>query len=266
MRLAIMLICCAVALGQDAATTASQPDRKSQREDYGLGVGTRGKQYGFFDILSDTQGVDFAPYMTDVMVDLRENWYRLIPESAEMRQGKLAIEFAINKKGEVADMKLVATSGDTALDRPAWGAIARSSPFKPLPNEFHGRYLALRVRFYYNPAKSGLDGSVAASPVSAPSKSGAVVSISSSADVYVAPGASRVMTATVTGTKKQAFKWSLGGMGCSGSACGEMMGNLYVAPSVAPMPPVVTLTATAKADHTARASVRIHIVQPLDAH
>ena len=156
MRLAILLICCAVALGQDADPTSSQPAQKSETQDHGLGVGARGKQYGAFDILSDTQGVDFAPYIKDMLVNIRENWFRLIPDSAKTKKGKLAIEFAIKKDGSVADMKLVATSGDTALDRPAWGSITHSSPFKPLPSEFHGPFLALRFRFYYNPDKNDL--------------------------------------------------------------------------------------------------------------
>ena len=75
---------------------------------------------------------------------------------AEIKLGKLAIEFKITKNGQVADMRLVATSGDTALDRPAWGSITHSSPFPPLPNEFNGPYLALRFRFYYNPDQADL--------------------------------------------------------------------------------------------------------------
>ena len=124
--------------------------------DFGLGTGAHGRQYGAFDVLSDTQGVDFAPYLQRILQDVRQNWYLLIPPSAEMKKGKLAIEFAIKKDGSVADMKLVATSGDTALDRPAWGSITHSSPFPPLPNEFNGPYLALRFRFYYNPDQADL--------------------------------------------------------------------------------------------------------------
>lgn len=127
-----------------------------QEGDFGLGTGAKGRQFGMYDILSDTQGVDFGPYLQRVLQNVREKWYILIPESAEMKKGKLAIEFVINKNGEVADMKLIATSGDTALDRPAWGAIIGSSPFPPLPNEFNGPYLALRFRFYYNPDKADL--------------------------------------------------------------------------------------------------------------
>lgn len=127
-----------------------------QEGDFGLGTGAHGRQLGALDILSDTQGVDFGPYIQRIVQDVRENWYHLIPESAEMKKGKLAIEFAITKNGQVADMRLVASSGDVALDRPAWGAITGSNPFPPLPSEFNGPYLALRFRFYYNPDKADL--------------------------------------------------------------------------------------------------------------
>jgi len=88
---------------------------------------------------------------------VKQSWYLLIPESAEMKKGKLAIEFAITKDGQVADMRLVSSSGDVALDRPAWGSITNSNPFPPLPNNFKGPYLALRFRYYYNPDKADLE-------------------------------------------------------------------------------------------------------------
>jgi TonB family protein len=113
-----------------------------------------GHPLGAIDILSDTQGVDFGPYLNLALQRVRENWYHLIPERAEMKKGKLAIEFALTKDGQVAGMKLVASSGDVTLDRPAWGSITASNPFPPLPSEFNGQYLAVRFRFYYNPDKS----------------------------------------------------------------------------------------------------------------
>jgi TonB family protein len=125
--------------------------------DFGLGTGARGRPLGALDILSDTQGVDFGPYLQRVLQEVREHWYELIPESAQLKHGKLAIEFAITKEGQVAGMKLVAGSGDTALDRAAWGGITASNPFPPLPSDFGGPYLALRFRFYYNPEKGELE-------------------------------------------------------------------------------------------------------------
>jgi outer membrane biosynthesis protein TonB len=127
--------------------------------DYGLGQGRQGQVLGNMEVLSDTMGVDFGPYLARILHDVRQNWYNLIPEVARpplMKKGKLAIEFAILKDGSVTGMQRVVTSGDIALDRAAWGGITASSPFPPLPKEFGGQYLALRFYFFYNPDKSDL--------------------------------------------------------------------------------------------------------------
>jgi len=127
-----------------------------QNGDFGLGLGKQGAAYGALDVLSDTMGVDFGPYLARVLHDVKMNWYNLIPESAKaplLKKGNVSIEFAILKDGSVAGMKLVYTSGDTALDRGAWGGITASNPFPPLPAEFGGQYLALRFKFLYNPSK-----------------------------------------------------------------------------------------------------------------
>ena len=42
------------------------------------------------------------------------------------------------------------SSGDTALDRAAWGSITSSTPFPPLPMEFPGQSLGLRFYYFYN--------------------------------------------------------------------------------------------------------------------
>lgn len=129
--------------------------------DYGLGIGQRPSQVlGPAEVLSDTQGVDFGPYLQRVVQEVREHWYNIIPPVAQppiMKQGKLAIEFAILRNGNIAGMKLVATSNDTALDRAAWGGITGSNPFPPLPAQFNGQYLALRFYFFYNPTKNDLE-------------------------------------------------------------------------------------------------------------
>jgi TonB family protein len=128
--------------------------------DYGAGPGGSARVRGNLEVLSDTQGVDFGPYLERVLQVVRMNWYNLIPEEARpplLKKGKVAIEFAITKDGKVAGMRIVAPSGDTPLDRAAWGGITASSPFAPLPNQFHGPYLALRFRFYYNPGKGELE-------------------------------------------------------------------------------------------------------------
>jgi outer membrane biosynthesis protein TonB len=122
---------------------------------FGTNLGTNGaRTVGNYDVLSDTMGVDFGPYLARVVQNVRTNWYTIVPESALppiMKKGKLAIEFAIMKDGKVAGMRYAAQSGDVALDRAAWGGITNSNPFPPLPQEFAGQYLYLRFYFYYNP-------------------------------------------------------------------------------------------------------------------
>jgi len=140
-----------------AAAATRGAGQQGSGGDFGLGTGAHGRQTGALEILSDTQGVDFGPYLQRILQEVKDNWYRLIPESAEMKKGKLSIEFAITKDGQVAGMKLVATSGDPPLDRAAWGGITASNPFPPLPTDFKGPYLALRFRFFYNPDKSDLE-------------------------------------------------------------------------------------------------------------
>ncbi len=144
-----------------AAVAAGRGQHVGDDGDYGLGQGNQGKNVGALDILSDTMGVDFGPYLQRVLHDVKVNWYNLIPESARppiMKKGKVAIEFAILKDGTIAGMKLEqgGSSGDPALDRAAWGGITGSNPFPPLPSEFKGQYLALRFHFFYNPDKGDL--------------------------------------------------------------------------------------------------------------
>jgi TonB family protein len=67
------------------------------------------------------------------------------------------LSFPLCKDGSVANIGLVAASGDVLLDRAAFEGITKSNPFPPLPSEFTGSYLTLRLHFYYNPDKGKLD-------------------------------------------------------------------------------------------------------------
>jgi TonB family protein len=107
------------------------------------------------EILSDTQGVDFKPYMKELRSTVLTHWNRLIPESAlppVSKSGTVVIEFAIKKDGKVAGMKLVKSSDDFKLDAAAWGAITDAIPLPMLPTDFKGEFLRMRSSFIYNPA------------------------------------------------------------------------------------------------------------------
>lgn len=276
MRLLILLFCNAIAFCQSTSPASEQKtnhpadatDQKSQVQDLG-GTGAQMPRPNDVEILSDTQGIYFGSYIQHVLKDVRKNWYNAVPESAQRKHGKVVIEFAIAKDGKVHGVKLIPASdeiiklnafgsGNADLERAAWAGITASDPFPPLPSEFGGQYLALRVSFLYNPDKSELAAS--------PSKSGINVSLWPVGDLRVPVGGSAVITATVTGTQEKDVKWSVTGSGCSDSSCGKMANDLYLAPDLLPSPPVVTLTAISKADPAARDSVTVHIVQSSPTH
>jgi TonB family protein len=127
--------------------------------DFGLNQG-RTDKLGPMEVLTDTMGVDFNPYLQRVLHDVKQNWYALIPESASWKKGVVVLEFFILKDGTVAGLKVVGTSGDAAMDRPAYGSITGSNPFPPLPKEFPGPYLGLRFSYYYNLNVDGSDSGV----------------------------------------------------------------------------------------------------------
>jgi len=105
------------------------------------------------EILSDTMGVDFEPYVRRLYEDIQRNWDPLIPAEAkkpELKKGIVGIRFSILPDGRVGSMKLETRSGDMAFDRAAWYAITSEGQYPPLPKEFHGPDLELRVGFFYN--------------------------------------------------------------------------------------------------------------------
>lgn len=104
------------------------------------------------DILSDTQGVDFSSWLARWHYITQRTWDPLIPDEVNppiLKSGVVAVRFKVLSNGQVTDMQLDGRSGDTGLDRAAWGAITGSS-YPPLPREFHGPYLELRAYFLYN--------------------------------------------------------------------------------------------------------------------
>jgi TonB family protein len=118
------------------------------------------------EILSDTEGVDFKPYMTKLRADVQEHWEPLIPKSARppvRKSGHVTIQFALMKDGSVRGTQIVQSSGDVYLDRAAWGAIASSS-FANLPAAYTKDSLVLRVTFSYNPRADDKNKTAAQQP------------------------------------------------------------------------------------------------------
>jgi len=112
-----------------------------------------GKQGSNLELLSDPMGVDFRPYLLQLLATVRRNWFAVMPESAKLgRRGRVAVQFAIAKDGTVTKVVFGTQSGADALDRAAVASISMSNPFPPLPSEFRGNVIRLQFTFMYNSA------------------------------------------------------------------------------------------------------------------
>jgi TonB family protein len=124
--------------------------------DAGPGAGlnlppSAGRPKSNLELRSDPQGVDFRPYMQQVLAAVRRNWFAVYPEAARLGQrGEVILEFAIAKQGTVTKVIFSTESGAKALDQSAVAAISASNPLPPLPAGFKGDRIVLRMTFMYN--------------------------------------------------------------------------------------------------------------------
>ena len=105
------------------------------------------------DILSDTMGVDFGPYLKRILREIYNTWLPLIPEEARPplnKQGETLIRFTILPDGRIGAMHLDGSTHDQAIDRAAWGSITGVGQFPPLPKDFRGPNLELRIHYLVN--------------------------------------------------------------------------------------------------------------------
>ena len=140
----------------DAIRQAAQQAARTRGQggDYGAGIPVQhqGLNTGV-DVLSDTMGVDFDPYLKKIIREIYNAWLPLIPEEARPplnKQGETLIRFTILPDGRIGPMNIDASTQDTALDRAAWGSITGVGQFPPLPSQFHGPNLELRIHYLYN--------------------------------------------------------------------------------------------------------------------
>ena len=112
-------------------------------------VGQQGASSGV-EVLSDMQNVDFGPYLRHLLAMVKQSWYPLIPEECYpplSKEGTTLIRFTIQPNGEISAMHLDDSSNDRAINKAAWGSITGIGQFPPLPAEFKGPNLELRIQF-----------------------------------------------------------------------------------------------------------------------
>ncbi len=110
-----------------------------------------GRTGSSLELLSDPLGVDFKPYLIQILAIVRRNWFAVIPESAKMgNRGEVLLQFIIDRNGQVPKLVIAMPSGAESLDRAAVAGISASVPFPPLPKEFRGKEVRLQFAFKYN--------------------------------------------------------------------------------------------------------------------
>lgn len=103
------------------------------------------------ELKSDPQGVDFRPYLLQVLAAVRRNWLAVIPDIVRLgRRGRVGIQFSISRSGGVPKLVIVSNSGIESLDRAAVAGISASNPFPPLPSEYKGDRIVVQLNFAYN--------------------------------------------------------------------------------------------------------------------
>ncbi|WP_052200510.1 hypothetical protein [Terriglobus sp. TAA 43] len=106
------------------------------------------------EVLSDTRGVSFSPYLKTILSAIRTNWLELLPLEAHPPtsiKGETDIRFTILPDGTLGpnSMHVDGSTHVSALDVPAWAAIVKTK-FPPLPKKFDGPGLELRIKFRVN--------------------------------------------------------------------------------------------------------------------
>jgi hypothetical protein len=144
--------------GGSAQSSINDAIRNAARNPGGGGYGARGNgasplNMGGAEILSDTQNVDFQPYLRRILSDIYRNWLPLIPEESKpplSKEGETLVRFMILPDGRIGGMWLDGSTHDDAINRSAWGSITSEGQFPPLPSQFHGPNLELRIHYYVN--------------------------------------------------------------------------------------------------------------------
>ena len=104
-----------------------------------------------FQLKSDPMGVDFHPYLLQVLTEVKLNWSAVYPTAARLgTRGLVTLEFSILKNGDVQKIVFNGQSGSVALDQAAVSAISASNPLPSLPKDFKGDRIVLQMTFMYN--------------------------------------------------------------------------------------------------------------------
>lgn len=92
---------------------------------------------------TENDDVSFAPYMKELQLTARKGW---VPPLI-INNSKVVIIFRIEKSGLISQSRIFESSGNKLIDDSALETIKRISPYKPLPIEFKGKSIDVKLTF-----------------------------------------------------------------------------------------------------------------------
>ncbi len=101
-------------------------------------------------IALDTADPRYRPYLVGVKQRIWERWAAPVLPKGSKARGVLVVEFTLTRSGRLSSSGVRETSGFPTLDRAALDAVARASPFTPLPDSVVGESMRVRARFVYD--------------------------------------------------------------------------------------------------------------------
>ena len=155
-----------------AAISKPPPDAKTDRTDaaaaasagtggagsglrigVGDGTGGGGGGGGFGTGFGGGGGAGFYPhaYYVQIVYDrVSASWFTALVDPGVSGSFSAQVTFRIFRNGRISDLKISESSGLPSLDLSALRAIQTAAPFPPLPNDYDGEYLPLRIIFEHS--------------------------------------------------------------------------------------------------------------------
>ena len=96
----------------------------------------------------DSKGVDFGPWLTRFVAQVKRNW--LIPYAAMTMRGRVVLTFNVHRNGRISDLKVVQGSDIAAFNTAAFQALVQSNPTLALPANYPDDVCEFKVTFFYN--------------------------------------------------------------------------------------------------------------------
>ncbi len=202
-----------------------------------------GLQVGKVEVVGGPEDVNSGSYLSPIILEAGKCWSKLTEDKMHppsIKQGQVTVQFVLNKDGRVGATEIASPSGDDLLDRGARDCVSPLKTDAPLPAEFKGKDLMVRMQLLYNVEGMSLTPGHA----------------------RIAAGGREQFYIEMAGIVSKTADWSVTGAGCTGAACGTISADgLYTAPDALPKPAFIRVKGTLAGANPIAASAVVTLVE-----